>query len=109
MAGRRGKHCGPARLAIFVDSLGLGGIGKVRTHLANEFARQGLQVDLLVARRDSPYLAQLHPDVRVLDVGTSPRCGRAAGSDPAHASTPPSIPICPDSSRRRASTSERRS
>jgi glycosyltransferase involved in cell wall biosynthesis len=82
MAGRRGNHCGPARLAIFVDSLGLGGIGKVRTHLANEFARQGLQVDLLVARRDSPYLAQLHRDVRVLDVGTShalhavPRLGR---------------------------------
>jgi glycosyltransferase involved in cell wall biosynthesis len=65
------KIRGPGRLALFVDSLGQGGIGKVRTHLANEFARRGVQVDLLTARLDSPYQAQIDPKVRIVQVGTS--------------------------------------
>jgi glycosyltransferase involved in cell wall biosynthesis len=63
--------CDLRRLAVFVDSLGQGGIGKVRTNLANELTRQGVQVDLLTARADSPYHAQLDPRISVLRVGTS--------------------------------------
>lgn len=61
----------PKRLAVLLADLAKGGIGKMRVHLANEFARRGVSVDLLVARTDSPYLAAVQGDVRVVDVGTS--------------------------------------
>jgi glycosyltransferase involved in cell wall biosynthesis len=61
----------PKRLAVLVASLAIGGIGKMRVHLLNEFARRGLAVDLLAARTDSPYMALLAKTVRVIDIGTS--------------------------------------
>ncbi|MCP5419855.1 MAG: glycosyltransferase [Gammaproteobacteria bacterium] len=61
----------PKRLAVLVASLAIGGIGKMRVHLINEFAQRGLAVDLLAARTDSPYMASLSPAVRVIDIRTS--------------------------------------
>ncbi len=58
-------------LAIFVASLFHGGVGKMRVHLMNEFARRGVRVDLLVAERDSPYMDRLDPSIRVVDMPTS--------------------------------------
>lgn len=58
-------------LAVFVASLFHGGVGKMRVHLINEFARRGVSVDLLLADRDSPYLDRVAPEVRIVDVGTS--------------------------------------
>jgi len=58
-------------LAVFVASLFHGGVGKMRVHLMNEFARRGVQVDLLLAERDSPYMDLLDPAIRVVDMHTS--------------------------------------
>ncbi|TCJ15429.1 glycosyltransferase [Parasulfuritortus cantonensis] len=60
-----------ADLAIFVASLFHGGVGKMRVHLMNEFARRGVKVDLLLAERDSPYMDRLDPAIRVVDMPTS--------------------------------------
>lgn len=59
------------RLAVLVASLAHGGIGKMRVHLINEFIRQGVDVDLLVAEADSPYMGRLDASVRVFNLGTS--------------------------------------
>ncbi|PWV62523.1 glycosyltransferase [Plasticicumulans acidivorans] len=58
-------------LAMVLADLARGGIGKMRVHLANEFARRGIRVDLLLARTESPYLELVGPGVRVVDVRTS--------------------------------------
>ncbi len=58
-------------LAVFVAELAHGGVGKMRVHLINEFARCGHRVDLLLARTDSPYLDKVNPAVRVVKTGTS--------------------------------------
>lgn len=59
------------RLAVLVASLAHGGIGKMRVHLINEFIRQGVDVDLLVADDASPYMGKLDPAVRVVKLPTS--------------------------------------
>lgn len=43
----------------------------MRVHLINEFVRRGVQVDLLMARLDSPYLQLLAPSVQTVATGTS--------------------------------------
>ncbi len=60
-----------ADLAVFVAELAHGGVGKMRVHLINEFARRGLRVDLLLARTDSPYLDKVNPQIQVIETGTS--------------------------------------
>jgi glycosyltransferase involved in cell wall biosynthesis len=61
----------PKRLGVLVASLASGGIGKMRVHLINAFVRQGVAVDLLTARTDSPYMNALHQNARVVDIKTS--------------------------------------
>lgn len=56
---------------MVLSELANGGIGKMRLHLANQFARRGLAVDLLLARTDSPYLGRIGAGVRVVDIHTS--------------------------------------
>jgi glycosyltransferase involved in cell wall biosynthesis len=58
-------------LAVFVASLFHGGVGKMRVHLINEFARRGLRVDLLLADARSPYADRVSPEVQVVDMKTS--------------------------------------
>jgi len=58
-------------LAVFVASLANGGVGKMRIHLLNEFARRGYQVDLLLADHQSRYLTKLNEAVQVHNIGTS--------------------------------------
>ncbi|HNK32908.1 MAG TPA: glycosyltransferase [Plasticicumulans sp.] len=61
----------PRRLAMVLADLARGGIGKMRVHLANAFAAEGVAVDLLLARTDSPYRELIGPGVRLIDLGTS--------------------------------------
>lgn len=61
----------PRRLAMVLADLARGGIGKMRVHLANAFAAEGVAVDLLLARTDSPYRALIGDGVRVVELGTS--------------------------------------
>jgi glycosyltransferase involved in cell wall biosynthesis len=59
------------RLGVLVASLAKGGIGKMRVHLVNELIRQGVEVDVLMARADSPYLDMLSGAARQVLLGTS--------------------------------------
>ncbi|MDF2757558.1 MAG: glycosyl transferase group 1 [Thermomicrobiales bacterium] len=58
-----------ARIALFTRDLAGGGIGRVIVNLATGFAERGHDVDIVLARRRGPYLAQLAPGVRVIDLG----------------------------------------
>ena len=59
------------RLSIFIPSLLGGGAERVTSILANGFARRGHEVDLLLARAEGPYLADISPDVRIVDFDRS--------------------------------------
>lgn len=59
------------KLVMILADLARGGVGKTRVHLANEFIHHGVSVDLLLARKSSPYLDLIDPAVRVLDMPTS--------------------------------------
>lgn len=56
------------RVALFVPSLRGGGAEKVTVALANAFAKKGFKVDLLLAQAEGPYLKDVLPDVRVVDL-----------------------------------------
>ena len=56
------------RVAIFLSSLRGGGAQRVMVTLANAFAHQGLAVDLVVVVAKGPYLKELSPSVRVIDL-----------------------------------------
>lgn len=59
-----------ADIAIFVPSLEGGGAERVMVALANGFAVQGLKVDLVLVHAIGPYLAEVSPMVRVVDLGS---------------------------------------
>ncbi|RBY74858.1 glycosyltransferase [Blastococcus sp. TF02-09] len=58
-------------MAIFLPSLSGGGAERVFADLANALCRQGYEIDLVLAQRTGPYLADLDPEVRVCDLGAS--------------------------------------
>ena len=66
-------------LAIFGPSLAGGGAERAMINLAAGFLRRGLQVDLVLARAEGPYLSQVDPGVHLVDLGAS----RVATSLPA--------------------------
>lgn len=59
------------RIALFLPSLHGGGAERVMLNLARGFAERGFKVDLVMARAEGPYLSQLIPSVRVVDLGAS--------------------------------------
>ena len=58
-------------LLIFLPSLSGGGAERVMVDLANGFARQGFPVELVLARAEGPYLAEVDDDVPVVDLQSS--------------------------------------
>lgn len=56
------------KVALFLPSLRGGGAERVMVNLARGFAEQGLKVDLVLARAEGPYLTQVSPEVRVVDL-----------------------------------------
>lgn len=56
----------PASLAIFLQDLAGGGAERVMTQLAAGIAGRGLDVDLILVRREGPYLRDLPAGVRVV-------------------------------------------
>lgn len=58
------------RIAFLTPALG-GGIGRVLVNLGNAFIERGVSVDLLLGNSDSPYLQQLSPQVRVIELPTT--------------------------------------
>jgi glycosyltransferase involved in cell wall biosynthesis len=59
----RGRH-----IALFVPSLRGGGAERVMVMLANGFAERGHRVDLVLTRAEGPYLPEVSPQVRIVDL-----------------------------------------
>lgn len=57
------------RLALLLPNLHGGGAERVMLNLACSFAEQGLSVDLVLVKLEGSYLAQLPPQVRVVNLG----------------------------------------
>jgi glycosyltransferase involved in cell wall biosynthesis len=58
-------------IVLFLPSLVAGGAERVFVDLANQFAAEGLRVDLTLASAQGPFLAEVHRTVRVIDFGTA--------------------------------------
>ncbi|WP_438317029.1 glycosyltransferase [Candidatus Caldatribacterium sp. SIUC1] len=57
------------KLALFLPSLRGGGAERVMVNLARGFVERGLQVDLVLAKAEGPYLSQVPKEVPVVDLG----------------------------------------
>jgi len=58
-------------ISFFLYSLRGGGIPRVMTNLANEFAERGLDVDFVLGEAAGPYLSNLSQKVNVVELGAS--------------------------------------
>lgn len=58
-------------LAIFLPSLNGGGAERSMLNLAHGFAERGYAVDLVLAQAKGPYLNDVHPKVRLVDLKAS--------------------------------------
>lgn len=59
------------RIALLTDTMRGGGAERVMAILANELARRGIPVDLLLIRAEGEYLSQLSPTVRIVPLGST--------------------------------------
>ena len=57
------------RIALYLSSLGGGGAQRVVLTLANAMAEHGVEIDLVLVKARGPFLSQVHPGVRVIDLG----------------------------------------
>ncbi|WP_350282331.1 glycosyltransferase [Nitrosomonas sp.] len=58
-------------IAIYLPSLRGGGAERAMVTLANGFADRGLKIDLVLAQAEGPYLSEISPGVRVVDLQSS--------------------------------------
>jgi glycosyltransferase involved in cell wall biosynthesis len=63
-------------VVLFLPSLAGGGAERVFVELANQFAAEGVRVDLVLCSATGPYLGEVAPAVRIVDLGV-PRVLRA--------------------------------
>lgn len=56
------------RLAIFLPGLYDGGAERILLNLAQEIAARGVSVDLVLARAEGPYMAEIPDSVRLIDL-----------------------------------------
>jgi glycosyltransferase involved in cell wall biosynthesis len=56
-------------VAMYLPNLQGGGAERIATHLANGLARRGFCTQMVLGRAVGPYLADLAPEVRVVDLG----------------------------------------
>ena len=59
------------KLAIFLSDLMGGGAERVMLNLASGFAEQGYLVDIVLARKEGSYLAQIPSQLRLIDLNAS--------------------------------------
>jgi glycosyltransferase involved in cell wall biosynthesis len=59
-----------SKVSIFLTDLSGGGAERVMLNLANGFVRQGHQVELILVNLDGPYLDQLSPAVKVINLNS---------------------------------------
>lgn len=60
-----------AKIALFIPSLHGGGAERVVANLANGFVNRGYAVDLVLIKKEGPYLEQLSDEVRVVGLNIS--------------------------------------
>lgn len=56
------------KIALFLYSLDGGGAERVMVNLANNFSERGLRVDVVLVKVKGPYLDQLSPKVKIVDL-----------------------------------------
>ena len=56
-------------LAVFMADLGGGGAERMMVHLAAGLVERDVRVDIVLARAEGPYLGEIPPNVRVVDLG----------------------------------------
>jgi glycosyltransferase involved in cell wall biosynthesis len=59
------------RIAVFIPSLMPGGVQRVMLNLTRGMAERGCTVDLLLARAEGPFLKEVSPGVRIVDLRAS--------------------------------------
>jgi len=59
------------KIALFLPSLRGGGAERVMVNLARGFSEKGLEVDLVLAKAEGPYLSEVPAGVRVIDLHSS--------------------------------------
>ena len=59
------------RIALFVSSLSGGGAERAMLEIAKGLSRRGLAVDLVLVMATGPYLGDVPPEIRVVDLGSS--------------------------------------
>ena len=62
---------GKQKVALFLPSLRGGGAERVMVNLARGFYDQGINVDLVLAKAEGPYLSEVPAGVRVIDLHSS--------------------------------------
>ena len=65
------ESVGSNRLALFVPSLRGGGAERVMLELAHGFVSRGIPTDLVLPQVEGPYLSQVLPEVRLVDLRAS--------------------------------------
>lgn len=63
------RRTGAGRVALVTSNMAGGGAQRAVAKLASGFAEQGYDVDLVLGRATGPYLEELSPQVRVVDLG----------------------------------------
>ena len=56
------------KIAIFLSDLDGGGAERVMLNLANGFVEQNLEVDLILVRKYGPYVSQINPKVKLINL-----------------------------------------
>ncbi|MGB9620048.1 MAG: glycosyltransferase [Armatimonadota bacterium] len=59
------------RIALFLPSLGIGGVERVMLNLAGGFVKWGASVDLVLVKAQGEYMRRIPPGVRVVDLQAS--------------------------------------
>ena len=57
-----------SRLAIFIPCLAGGGAERAMLNLMHGFVKQGIDVDLVLVKAEGPYLSQVPPQVRIVNL-----------------------------------------
>lgn len=60
-----GRHAAK-HIALFMNSLAVGGVERVMLNLADALVKRGHQVDLVLCRVEGPYLGQVPASVKVV-------------------------------------------
>lgn len=65
------KNSKNKKIAFFVPSLNGGGAERVMLILANKFSENDFEVDLILVKKEGPYLSEVSPEVNIVDLKSS--------------------------------------